>query len=390
MKEDAWMSQARDTQTRDANSARARMASSRPATRGDTTQFTNQYNAGLRMYPEDLMDPTHKYGGNYVVFYINVHEDSTLFRNNQVSVVEGNIPTRQKGFLSGQRIDDDTAKKSSIMINTLGGGAAGAITNAIGISSGGPLVGAAIGGLATAAAVTEVGKIKAEYKRINQAIALYMPIDLNISYGVNWFDEDMAGAGAMLGLGENALNALDNAGKNIMNGNTENIKSELGAGLGTISSFTAGAVLNATHMGQAISKMSGVAQNPKKEQMFKSVDHRTFSFSYQFFSRSPEEAQQVRDIIKLFKMHMHPEYKQNTGNFLYLYPSEFDIMYYNNGVENMNLHRHTSCVLTNVNIQYTPLGQYISFADGMPTQINVVLTFKELALLDKDLIADGF
>jgi len=40
-------------------------------------------------------------------------------------------------------------------------------------------------------------------------------------------------------------------------------------------------------------------------------------------------------------------------------------------------------------VNYAPNGQFTSFADGMPTQINITLTFKELALLTKDKIEAG-
>ena len=56
----------------------------------------------------------------------------------------------------------------------------------------------------------------------------------------------------------------------------------------------------------------------------------------------------------------------------------------------MNIHRHTSCVLTDMNISYTPMSILSTFEDGMPTQINVQLQFKELALLHKQAIADGY
>ena len=85
---------------------------------------------------------------------------------------------------------------------------------------------------------------------------------------------------------------------------------------------------------------------------------------------------------------MHPEMKDDR-NFLYLYPSEFDITYYQGGRENLNLHRHTSCVLTDMSVNYTPNGNFSTFNDGMPTQINVAMTFKELSLLTKEKIRDG-
>ena len=85
---------------------------------------------------------------------------------------------------------------------------------------------------------------------------------------------------------------------------------------------------------------------------------------------------------------MHPEFK-DTNNFVYIYPSEFDIMYFANGKENRNLHRHTSCVLTSMSVNYTPNGMFSTFANGMPTQINMTLEFRELALLTKDKVKDG-
>jgi hypothetical protein len=86
---------------------------------------------------------------------------------------------------------------------------------------------------------------------------------------------------------------------------------------------------------------------------------------------------------------MHPEYK-DSNNFLFIYPSEFDITYYTNGQENLNLNRHTSCVLTDMNVNYTPNQMFTSFADGMPTHIEITLTFKEMAILTKKEIDLGF
>ena len=111
--------------------------------------------------------------------------------------------------------------------------------------------------------------------------------------------------------------------------------------------------------------------------------------NYKFFARSADEANNINQIINAFKLHMHPEFK-DAYNFLYIYPSEFDIFYYNNNVENLNLHRHTSVVLTDLDVAYTPQNVFTAFSDGMPTQINISMTFRELALLTKDNILDGF
>jgi hypothetical protein len=40
-------------------------------------------------------------------------------------------------------------------------------------------------------------------------------------------------------------------------------------------------------------------------------------------------------------------------------------------------------------INYTPNGMFTTFPDGMPTQIDITLAFRELALLTKDKVKDG-
>jgi hypothetical protein len=86
---------------------------------------------------------------------------------------------------------------------------------------------------------------------------------------------------------------------------------------------------------------------------------------------------------------MHPEFK-DASSFIFMFPSEFDIQYYHNNEENPYLHRHTSCVLKDMNINYAPNGAFTSFENGAPTQINVQMTFVELAILTKDQIVQGY
>ena len=134
-----------------------------------------------------------------------------------------------------------------------------------------------------------------------------------------------------------------------------------------------------------MSAKTGLAPNPKKEMLFKTVDFRTFSFDYVFAPRDETEANNVMQIIKTLKFHMHPEYKDNNS-FLYLYPSEFDVQYYTNDGINRYIHQHTSCVLTEFSVNYTPNGSFTTFANGMPTHISVTMTFQELVAPTKETI----
>jgi uncharacterized protein YcfJ len=339
-----------------------------------------KYEAKNHSYPDDLMSNP-QYGGNYAIFYINVAVDSKLLTDPKVQTVSDILP-RDRGDLIAQNF-------SKTGIGAAAGGAAGlAAGGGIGALVGGgsgAVKGLAVGGLAGAGAgalLTSdygIGSLAASatraQKRLKTAIALHIPNNLTVRYGVNYESEDTAGV-AMMGAGADEIaKAMSSQGK--MSDLSDPAKA-----------MVANIALSKAPNAGAVSAAMGLAANPKKEQVFKGVDFRTFQFEYQFFPRNSKEAKNVLNIVHEFKYHMHPEFK-DSNNFIYIYPSEFDIFYYAGGKENTNIHRHTSCVLTEMNINYTPNGQFTTFADGMPTQINIQMSFRELALLTKDKIKGG-
>ena len=171
------------------------------------------------------------------------------------------------------------------------------------------------------------------------------------------------------------------AAGNYKDGAAQGVSGLGGAARGAISSE----ILKAN---AGLSAMSRSAGNPRKEQIFKGVDYRRFTFDYQFAPRDAAEAQAALNIIWLFKYHMHPEFK-DANNFVYVYPSEFDIEYYIGERQNTSLNKISSCVLTEMNVNYSPNGVFTTFADGTPTQINVTLNFVELETLTKERIEAG-
>lgn len=344
--------------------------------RGEATKFeAGKYDIENYSYPADLYDNRGKYGGNYAIFYINVSTDSKLLKQPGVNIVPDYTPN-DRGDLVGMGL----TTKQLAASNAAAGVFAGAIT-------GGVLVGkvaaaattAVVAGVTGAALGAIVGSQGSRsQKRLKTAIALHIPNNLSVNYSMSWSDDDtimLAAAAAAVQQGWEVAKALSGKGNN-----TD--VSGVGAAILTNIALAQGP----NQAGN--SAATGLAANPKKEQVFKGVNFRTFSFDYKFFPRNLDEAQNIRDIIKQFKYHMHPEFKDNN-NFVYIYPSEFDIFYYQDGQENRNLHRHTSCVLTDMSINYTPNGMFNTFPDGSPTQIDVALTFRELALLTKDKVKDG-
>jgi len=140
-------------------------------------------------------------------------------------------------------------------------------------------------------------------------------------------------------------------------------------------------------------KMFGQAENPYIEMLFKQVGLRSFSYTFQFSPRNQKESEEVQAIIRMFRFHMLPELKGSNHRYLTL-PSTFDIHYMyqysrEKSAENSFYSKIATCVLTGVDVDYTP-GGVKSFADGSPTQITMALSFQETELLTKEKVDKGY
>jgi hypothetical protein len=330
-------------------------------------------------YPLDLF-ADQRYGGNYVIFFINASVDSKLVREGSNDLFTMNEVDRIRSPYIESQLRRNATVASTTTAAGLTSAFGGQVLNRLGLGGAGTAAGlmGAAGNAVTGATASTATRAQ---KRLRSAIALHVPNQLQIRYGMQWSEEDTYALEAMQTIGTDAWNALsDLAGSDTSQANPEDqgFWSRAGA-IGTSKALQSGP------MAGAMSSATGLAANPKKEQVFKGVNFRDFTFDYQFFPRNQAEAQTVQNIIHQFKYHMHPEFK-DPNSFLFVYPSEFDISYYQNGEENPNLHKHASCVLTDMNINYTPNGVFSTFDDGSPTQINVTLSFRELALVTKEKI----
>jgi len=347
--------------------------------RGGAASFdNNKYSIDQLQYPSDLMGSLNEYGNNYVIFYINIASDSKLLKEGAAETVEDSTP-RDYGDLTALSNKYGGTAGVAVGGTALSAGVAGLVAQA------GVKTFATIGGTAIGAdlALKQVGStFSGQKKRLSTAIALHAPNTMQTTYSINYEEEDLDiyAMGLAAAGGGSAL-----AKAAISKGTASNVMSDILRNSNVVGGAVA-AGLKIPGTG-GISRLTGLAPNPRKEQLFKNVQFRTFTFDYQFYPRDASEAANVENIIYQFKLHMHPEFK-DANNFLYIYPSEFDIFYYHGVEENLHVNRHTSCVLTDMVVNYTPNGQFTSFSNGMPTQINVTLTFKELATLTKEKIQD--
>jgi hypothetical protein len=320
------------------------------------------------VYPEDIINSGTT---NYVTFYINVATSSKLVGGtfNTVADINGD-----RGDLVG------TTTKNQALAATV---ASGALQGFLGgtVVSGKGAAGAVIGGGLGAAGAAGAnyfsgpGQFTRPTKTISESIVLPVPSQLLTSYRVNYADEEMGMAGniaAAISSNPDLANKVNAAGEEKAGSVGKQILETGGAAATSIALKTS----------PFLSAMSGLAANPRREQLFKNVDFRRFQFDYQFFPKSPGEAANILEIIRMFKVHMHPEFKDDA-NFLYIYPSEFEIRIYNGTNPNNAIHKFATCVLSEMTVNYNPNGVFTTFENGMPTQINMNLQFIEIALMDK-------
>lgn len=298
-----------------------------------------EYTITDHQYPEDLGE-SEQYGKNKVVFLINVTSESKIRKDQAASAVR-DIPPSEYKVTAGKRISDAILEVT----------AAGA--DKAGVDLPQPI------------------KVLGKMKRLTSAISLYIPNDLSMSYSVDWNEEDLVTAELMAQTATDVVQSL--ADKNAM-----------GAGGALVTRLLTKVGSSALNKSTALQKAARATPgNAKAEQLFKSVVFRSFNFNYTFAPKSEAEAKKVLNIIRMFRHHMLPEFA-DENQFIYIYPSEFEIKYYRGDAENEFLEKHFTAVLTSCNINYTPNGQFVTFANGMPSQINMSLSFKELALPTKE------
>lgn len=204
---------------------------------------------------------------------------------------------------------------------------------------------------------------------------VYLPIQPSIadSNAVTWGEDPLnsleaLGATAAYGAIQGGGKALGEAGEGVANliaGDNNNIKAAL-------MSSAAGAAVNKSFLTRA----TGGIINPNLELLFGGPSLRSFNFTFDMSARSEDEAKEIRRIIRFFKQGMSVK---RSASFLFLKtPNVFDIEYQFETSPHTWLNKFKTCALTNCIVNYTPAGNYSTYADGAMTQYNMTLTFGEI------------
>lgn len=136
-------------------------------------------------------------------------------------------------------------------------------------------------------------------------------------------------------------------------------------------------------------KLSGYPINPRVEVLFATRPQRQWMFEVFLAPRTQNESITAKKIIDTLRYHAAPEL--GGGGFYFIPPAEFDITFFRQGTENLNLPRINTCVLERLDIDYAPQGGvYSTFKDGSPVAIRLSMGFREIEIIHKRRVLQGF
>lgn len=330
--------------------------------------------------------------GHYVVFYINVYGEptggtqTTAQKNadllgakgkNNMSVVKNASEAIGYGF---------DAIKNKL---TTAGDQESTTAKALDLAS--------QAGNAIASGTKKILNSSQRYRRTTQTIALYMPNTLQFDYRQQYNTANATEAMGKIGFVAQGGSTLFETGLN--DTGLKNMKPFLGeAGLGILKKT--GKITDA--FGNMI--MQGAfdtAVNPQVELLYSHPELRTFQFAFDFYPQSIAEAQTIDEIIRLFKYHSAPEIQANSAGRYFTPPGSFDIEFMYNGIPNKNIAKISTCVIDGIQVNYAPNGfsamevnpgdsNANKKGDGMPSHINLTMTFREMEIITKDLLDPDF
>ena len=231
-------------------------------------------------------------------------------------------------------------------------------------------------------------------------VLLQIPANIQDGNAVSAGDSKMnsivgAAVGGATGLMENVGTALATApeGDETRMGNAiaegqkviKNMITDSGVGndvRGLITKKLAASAVNAlggnVTVNQILSRQDGTIFNPNMELLFNGPTLRNFRFSFKMTPRSEKEAEQIKLIVRTFKMNMAPKVNAGGSSLFLKTPNVFELRYKSGRKDHPFLHKFKQCFLTDISVNYTAEGVYATYENKEPISMIMDLTFKEL------------
>lgn len=375
---------------------------------------SKQYDSNVLKYPIDI-GSTDK--GHYMLIHINVQEKTSyranldennlpaIFRSKNRTNIAGNLGNTIQGAsdlagsgvrkLSERTFVEDGAGNMYETTSTLNKNIASfteqskLFINKIGNSQFAEILKTGVGGALTEKPLDNVSFLR-KIKRTKDSIALYMPSTLSFTHNQSYSGLNLGGEAISTAASLGSIVSDFAQGKITGNQTFTNLTPFAGK-------FLTDALqrFGPNSLQALFTSAFGVVQNPMMELIYTRPDFRTFRFDFNFNPRSEREAIEVYNIIQRLYFHQAPEIAEGSAGFFLVPPSEFDIEFYYNGIQNPNIPKISTCVLESIDVDYAPSqGGFTAYEvpgenipspgkTGTPVSIRLSLSFRETEIVTK-------
>lgn len=225
------------------------------------------------------------------------------------------------------------------------------------------------------------------------SVSLYMPAGLQINDNLSYDNVDTGVGGMLVNAYQNSASTSD-ALKSVAKESPQLLDRFVSQKLASMSQEK-GLVGGAA--GQVLINRGEVV-NPHTQMLFRSPALRQFNFNFKMIPRSKAEAKEIIKIVQFFRLAAYPALGADTAQgadnkaltmATYKFPDVFEIKYLAGGRENKHLIKFGRAYLTAINVNYNQTSPTF-FDDGMPSEIDLSLTFQETKALSREDIMKGY
>ena len=260
----------------------------------------------------------------------------------------------------------------------------------------------------TLAQYLRTGQSELLYKRDKSGtypqIMLYMPDDISDTLKAEWegkaFGTTAAGALSAAGTAGTLekVKSVANVGKNAIN------RAQVEAAASLVTGLAKGITGDSISASDVFGGISGAIRNPNVEVLFQKMNLRTFDLTFKLIPYNSGEAGTIKKIINVFKKSMLPTYRLGENKVLgtrgndnkaveaafIKVPKVCKVTYMRGSSQHPDLPTYKMCAVTDMNINYTPDGNYAVYNDGSPVAYEIKVSFMETKLLFADEIPEAW
>ena len=172
--------------------------------------------------------------------------------------------------------------------------------------------------------------------------------------------------------------------------NTQDIKRSAGAGIAAEATGFAMTLPGASSLAEAAQYTIGKRAMEQTMMSYSGPGFRTFQYNFGLRPTSEAESIIVEKIVKFFKIRSAPRQEATQFTRIYNIPEVFKIRYYYGDREHDKINRIGHCALTDITVSYGG-DKFTTFAGShAPVQVDIQLQFKEMELLNQQMIQEGY